>query len=218
MCQFNIEDRQQLADLLDFEAVDGKGMRSDEVQALFVALISGPDEFVIEEQLCNILGERELDKGTEEKILILLKKLAQSISKQLKEATFTDLWLYNHKPNEFDYATWCNAYLYALEITSTDWFAREDEDFEDLFYPIMALAGVYDATETEAAVIHIDAKERLQLQQILPANLCSIHQYWQVIQNTPQTIKRSGIKVGRNDPCPCGSGRKYKACCNRINN
>jgi preprotein translocase subunit SecA len=22
-------------------------------------------------------------------------------------------------------------------------------------------------------------------------------------------------KVGRNDPCPCGSGRKYKKCCGR---
>jgi uncharacterized protein YecA (UPF0149 family) len=21
------------------------------------------------------------------------------------------------------------------------------------------------------------------------------------------------VKVGRNDPCPCGSGRKYKKCC-----
>jgi uncharacterized protein len=26
------------------------------------------------------------------------------------------------------------------------------------------------------------------------------------------TIVRAGPKVGRNDPCPCGSGRKYKAC------
>jgi preprotein translocase subunit SecA len=24
---------------------------------------------------------------------------------------------------------------------------------------------------------------------------------------------RSGQKVGRNDPCPCGSGKKYKKCC-----
>jgi preprotein translocase subunit SecA len=24
-----------------------------------------------------------------------------------------------------------------------------------------------------------------------------------------------GPKVGRNDPCPCGSGRKYKHCCGR---
>jgi len=29
-------------------------------------------------------------------------------------------------------------------------------------------------------------------------------------QNSPQRVKR---KVGRNDPCPCGSGKKYKKCC-----
>lgn len=27
------------------------------------------------------------------------------------------------------------------------------------------------------------------------------------------TVVRSGPKVGRNDPCPCGSGKKYKQCC-----
>ena len=33
-------------------------------------------------------------------------------------------------------------------------------------------------------------------------------------QATLQTpIKRSAPKVGRNDPCPCGSGKKYKKCC-----
>ncbi|MDI6840061.1 MAG: preprotein translocase subunit SecA [bacterium] len=30
------------------------------------------------------------------------------------------------------------------------------------------------------------------------------------------TFKRDGQKVGRNDPCPCGSGRKYKNCCGRF--
>jgi preprotein translocase subunit SecA len=29
----------------------------------------------------------------------------------------------------------------------------------------------------------------------------------------PVTFKREGKKIGRNDPCPCGSGRKYKKCC-----
>jgi len=27
-----------------------------------------------------------------------------------------------------------------------------------------------------------------------------------------EPIVREGAKVGRNDPCPCGSGRKYKKC------
>lgn len=30
-----------------------------------------------------------------------------------------------------------------------------------------------------------------------------------------QPIRRKGKKVGRNDPCPCGSGKKYKKCCGR---
>ncbi|MDB4443915.1 preprotein translocase subunit SecA [bacterium] len=29
----------------------------------------------------------------------------------------------------------------------------------------------------------------------------------------PETIKRDGKKIGRNAPCPCGSGKKYKKCC-----
>jgi preprotein translocase subunit SecA len=31
----------------------------------------------------------------------------------------------------------------------------------------------------------------------------------------PKTIKRETKKVGRNDPCPCGSGKKYKKCCGK---
>ena len=28
-----------------------------------------------------------------------------------------------------------------------------------------------------------------------------------------EPVRREGPKVGRNDPCPCGSGKKYKKCC-----
>ena len=36
--------------------------------------------------------------------------------------------------------------------------------------------------------------------------------------NTPeysQTVVNEGPKIGRNDPCPCGSGKKYKNCCGK---
>ncbi|MFB6261011.1 MAG: SEC-C metal-binding domain-containing protein [Thiohalorhabdaceae bacterium] len=32
----------------------------------------------------------------------------------------------------------------------------------------------------------------------------------------PQTFQREGRKVGRNEPCPCGSGKKYKQCCGKA--
>lgn len=31
----------------------------------------------------------------------------------------------------------------------------------------------------------------------------------------PKPIVRESAKVGRNDPCPCGSGKKYKKCCGK---
>lgn len=31
----------------------------------------------------------------------------------------------------------------------------------------------------------------------------------------PQTQQHEGRKVGRNEPCPCGSGKKFKKCCGR---
>ncbi|MCI6261533.1 YchJ family protein [Pyramidobacter sp. SM-530-WT-4B] len=34
-------------------------------------------------------------------------------------------------------------------------------------------------------------------------------------QIVPETYVRSAPKVGRNDPCPCGSGKKYKFCCGK---
>jgi hypothetical protein len=32
------------------------------------------------------------------------------------------------------------------------------------------------------------------------------------------TIRNDGVKIGRNDKCPCGSGKKYKKCCGRSSN
>jgi SWIM/SEC-C metal-binding protein len=36
----------------------------------------------------------------------------------------------------------------------------------------------------------------------------------EVLLNTPKTV-RVDEKIGRNDPCPCGSGKKYKKCCGK---
>ena len=41
---------------------------------------------------------------------------------------------------------------------------------------------------------------------------------WYFFDGTPPPAKqyvREGPKIGRNDPCPCGSGKKYKKCCGR---
>ena len=32
---------------------------------------------------------------------------------------------------------------------------------------------------------------------------------------SPETVRNDTPKVGRNEPCPCGSGKKYKKCCGK---
>ena len=36
------------------------------------------------------------------------------------------------------------------------------------------------------------------------------------IPNVPVEPAKSDRSVGRNDPCPCGSGKKYKKCCGKA--
>ena len=56
-----------------------------------------------------------------------------------------------------------------------------------------------------------------QLQEKVAPAARAIHAYW-LARRTPlasgsTTYIRPEPKVGRNDPCPCGSGKKYKKCC-----
>ena len=37
------------------------------------------------------------------------------------------------------------------------------------------------------------------------------------IQGTKASVKRNGVKIGRNEPCPCREGKKYKQCCGQSN-
>jgi preprotein translocase subunit SecA len=36
------------------------------------------------------------------------------------------------------------------------------------------------------------------------------------VETKAQPARRVGEKIGRNDPCPCGSGKKYKQCHGKL--
>ena len=207
--------RSRLMELLDAKSEAHNTMRCDEVQGFMMALLSGPDALNPTNWLPEILGEESLfDAKERTEIERLVMAMAADMRMKLNEKILPDLWFYEDEAGNPDFYTWCNAYLYALDIVPTDWFeAVEQEEFEDLFYPIMALGGIYDDEENGEVILHLNEKELTQLESDLPHVLLDIYWYWQAIINKPQTVRREGEKVGRNDPCPCGSGKKYKACC-----
>ena len=40
--------------------------------------------------------------------------------------------------------------------------------------------------------------------------------YLDATSDRPKPVTRPAAKIRRNDPCPCGSGKKYKKCCQRL--
>ena len=209
--------RSRLMELLDAKSEAHNTMRCDEVQGFMMALLSGPDALNPTNWLPEILGEESLfDAKERTEIERLVMAMATDMRMKLNEKILPDLWFYEDEAGNPDFYTWCNAYLYALDIVPTDWFeAVDQEEFEDLFYPIMALGGIYDDEENGEVILHLNEKELTQLESDLPHVLLDIYWYWQAIINKPQTVRREGEKVGRNDPCPCGSGKKYKSCCGK---
>lgn len=62
-----------------------------------------------------------------------------------------------------------------------------------------------------------DHREIRTLQEQIAPAARAIHAYWLARRSPPAaevgTFIRAATKVGRNDPCPCGSGKKFKRCC-----
>ena len=74
-----------------------------------------------------------------------------------------------------------------------------------------------------ATGIRFDSEDQLRSFAFLLGNLKSVSRFWSFCGHTPEEAanfeaKKGPVhvqKVGRNDPCPCGSGKKYKKCCGR---
>lgn len=193
-------------------------MRLDEVQGFFTAIASGPDQLSTEDWLSDVLGEEskfdsEADKA---EAVALLEQLLTFIKETLASGNVPDLILYDaEEEDQSNYWPWCNAYLYALDVVETDWFeAANDEGFEDLLYPIMALGGIFDEDEGEPLVTFEDSELEV-FKDELPEAILAVFNYWQAKKNAPSTVRNEAGKPGRNDPCPCGSGKKYKQCCGK---
>lgn len=194
----------------------GTTMRPDEVQGFFCALICGPDRLGIDDWLPMVLGDAPAFETPEHEadVRALLQKFYDATAELLADGSMPELVLYEgEESEEADFKPWCNAFMFALDEVPTDWFeAADDEGFEDLLMPIMALGGMFDGDGSEAPLLQFSASELESFKSEFEDALLTVYRYWRAKEQAPVTLRREGDKVGRNDPCPCGSGKKYKAC------
>ena len=64
--------------------------------------------------------------------------------------------------------------------------------------------------ETTGALFHVEIEQKVEKEQVAQVTGTNKDD-----SSVKMPYKRKGEKIGRNDPCPCGSGKKYKNCCGR---
>src|SRR5579875_1119273 len=60
--------------------------------------------------------------------------------------------------------------------------------------------------------VQLTTEQQAVQMQAQPAPRRLVMSHGNEVETTDTTVKRESEKVGRNDPCPCGSGKKYKRC------
>ncbi len=106
---------------------------------------------------------------------------------------------------------WCLGYMKGVVLYPDG--IETSPDMKEMLIPIrrFAFPDGWDSIKGK------DHREIRQLQEQIAPAARAIHSYWLAKRSAPAsqsaTFIRPEAKVGRNDPCPCGSGRKYKKCC-----
>ncbi|MHB8745249.1 MAG: UPF0149 family protein [Gammaproteobacteria bacterium] len=106
---------------------------------------------------------------------------------------------------------WCQGYMRGVALTADQW-STDSSEMTILLAPIRAFT-----SETAWRAHDLSATETENIQNAITPNVRAIHAYWLArrAHQAPSAApaQRVAPRVGRNDPCPCGSGKKYKKCC-----
>lgn len=214
----------RLEELLSSDAFNGEAMTLDTLQGFLSAVASSPEPIPQTVWLAEAIGESpRYDSPEQEKETIaLLLKFYDTISSALANGDDFDLILYGLEEDaeELDYTAWCDGYIYGSQIGETNWFKAAGEFTDDLgekmevFFLLNGLLKE-DALKHKQPWLTAKEEERAldKAQEDMPAVIGDIYRFWKTQRASTNPIQRESDKIGRNDPCPCGSGKKFKQCC-----
>ena len=214
-------DLDRLEGLLSGDQHGGNAMPLDALQGFLCAVASAPEAIPIRRWLAAALGDEhdwENDVQSAE-VVALLKRFHQEIVLVLVEGIQVDPILYpvSDESTEHDYSMWALGYLEGVDLAQPAWEAAGDADeVEDILFPFLILAGGLEHDAVLRASLELKPQEEQALidncRDELPEAVQDAFDFW-AEKRKPDTFRRDGPKVGRNDPCICGSGKKFKQCC-----
>ncbi len=216
-------DLDRLEVLLEGDVFNGDSMRLDEIQAILCAIVSGPVPVPPTIWLPEVLGEGMAENESDPLVgetIELLMRLNNSIAAALlaDETIAPVLYPLDENGEEYDYAAWADSYVFGAGMAG-DWYelaGKHADDLSELLEPMFMLNGMLKEDVEKSGERWFSPAEEARLvadiQENLPVIVQTLYNFWRN-KRSGGTVVREEPKSGRNDPCPCGSGRKYKQCC-----
>jgi uncharacterized protein len=217
-------DLDRLEELLDSPIFQDEGPLLDELQAMLCAIASGPELVLPSQWLPAVLGGSVAyeSEAQANEVMTLVIGLYNDIVAALgdEEGLSPILYPVAEDSEELDFSAWADAYIYGSQIGGADWYTaagEHAEDLSDLLEPFFLLNGsLREDADKHGERWLTPAEEELAVgraREALPDLVMDIYRFWLALRTPVQTQRRESPKVGRNDGCPCGSGKKYKQCC-----
>lgn len=220
------EDMDELSDFLLSDATSDETMMLDCLDGFLTALASAPAMPAPSVWLPKVWGPSERDEPSfetyaqMERITGLIMRHISSLIVSLQQnpdacEPIFDSAIYPDSTHEYiDAEMWAYGYMKAVNLQLDDWQTMlNDPAMSEILRPIYLLGTEELASEDEAQIE--TPAQREELAKLIPASVAGIYRYWSPTRRsiTDPAIRREMPKIGRNEKCPCGSGRKYKKCC-----
>jgi uncharacterized protein len=216
----------ELDGFLTSDAVSDETMDISTLDGFYTAISLNP-EFILPSQWLPWVWDREAGEETPpfesleqaNQISSLLMRHYNSVMEMIGEGRFAPLMytLVQDDGSEFfDAEGWSMGFMLGVELFREVWIPVLEEHPEWLG-PVILLGteeGWDELEESEDEVEKIRAAY-----EAIPAMVETLFQHFlprrevAARERVTETLRRAGDKIGRNDPCPCGSGKKFKKCC-----
>jgi len=178
----------------------------------WMARLWGDDELIFEdeEQINTVLAAVAIHYNT------LLRDIDRSLKRMEADriVDYRPLFVSGEQKPEHDAVrTWVHGFWKAMKLAPETWTVlAQDERTIVILEPF---AGFFDLDGFEPLEIPLDIGERLDehaaLIPLMILILRKLARLRETVGRTAPLARRT--KIGRNDSCPCGSGKKYKRCC-----
>ncbi len=208
-----------LDDYLSSDEAPPECMMLSELDGYLTGIIVGPDFIAPGEWLLAIWGGEApqfADAVQAQAVLGAIMGRYNEIVRQIEADTLEPILLRFAETGSVIAADWAYGFAQSIALHPNQWTKMVKSEAGLLLLPVMMLCEadeIFDELGVDADEENQTIEEAIE---VLPATVLAIAEYLRMSASQRTSFVagiRSVRKTGRNDPCPCGSGKKFKKCC-----